>query len=387
MGRWDRSPSAMLPEAWAWMSEMCESVRAVFPGALIIAEQLHCDPRTFAVGFDADWTDWPLREIRRGLEEDGARGRPRHPLFHVGKALQGDMGSGVAPWSRCVFLGSHDTQGSERSGSLAAAFRRVGHNEEGVLNCCVAGHALLTLACRGLPMITMGEEVLADSSEPFPAPPSLPPLPPLGSLSFRALVAFGALNRVRRLLPALRGSWMSIPHINDGGECRVMTVLRAGEEEGKRGDAAAPLLLSGVHTHGEDVVIIANLGWTDYHTGYTVPVHKGGRWGCILNTHTLLWGALPLCVAYYEGATDGVAAQLADGLLGLEPQGPADLCDWTRSVVVPDVTRLLRGPDADTPWLFGPVVHAAPRPMDNFMFSLDCPHLPPFSVAIYAKLA
>ena len=57
------------------------------------------------------------------------------------------------------------------------------------------------------------------------------PCPPPGSDAFAALVAYGAIARLRTGLPALAGGFVGVHHVNDDGRNRVLALDRVAIED------------------------------------------------------------------------------------------------------------------------------------------------------------
>ncbi len=436
-----RDMRRMLPEAWEFLAELTHAVRVVHDGALLTAEDMESDLRVIDIaGFDADWSTQGVYALRSALLRAGTASlrRPapeRSPLTELAAFALRSL-PGHAPWARVIYTHNHDESPSDRRGTLAsllwdaagvqpldaeartlAIAPRAGASTEPIA-VVVLAHAFIALGCPGLVLLGQGEEVAAATSAPWPAPPSLAarwPCPPPGSAAFATLVAYSTLHALRTQLPALGGGAVTVHHMNDNGEDRVMALARFAARHRIRPHLAPqqPVQLGGIVTEGTEAVLIFNFGPRHYKHGYRCGVPRAGFWAPALDTGMLVRSMLPQLLAF-PGVVEGdardrsrgqapvadndvdasradLATALARALAGLPPRPT----DSRRATVAFDaMQRMLTqahlqagGAPAS---LWGLRTLAQRGCYDNgaagFPFSILCERLEPFSARMYVRV-
>jgi hypothetical protein len=226
-------------------------------------------------------------------------------------------------------------------------------------------------------------------------------------------VAYSALHALRSQLPSLGGGTVTVQHINDHGEDRVLALTRfAPRHVLHRRMPHQPVRLGSIVTEGTEAVLIVNFGPCNYKHGYHCGAPRAGFWAPVLDTGMLLRSALPQLLArlglidddgvrgqasaanVLDAARADLAAALARALIGLPPH-PADNArassayNAAQSMVAQ--AQLQQAAGAPPSWLWGSPTLAQRGCYDGaaagFPFSIHCAQLQPYSARLYAPHA
>jgi 1,4-alpha-glucan branching enzyme len=430
-----RDMRRMLPEAWEFLAELTDAVRAVHHGALLTAEDMQSDFRVVDIaGFDADWSSEGVHKLRNALLRAGPASlrRPapeRSPLSDLAAFALRSL-RGHAPCARVIYTHNHDESPSDRVGALVsqlwdAAGVKPGEAERRTLAVlgrdgsfpepialAVLAHAFIALGCPGIVLLGQGEEVAAASSLPWPVPPSLAsrwPCPPPGSAAFANLVAYGALHALRAQLLALAGGPVTVQHVNDSGDDRVIVLTRfaASRRVTDRDAPPPPVRLGSIVTDGAEAVLLFNFGPRRYKSGYRCGAPRAGFWAPVLDTGMLLRSVLPQLLAHLGavegGARDGgngrvvdaARADLADAisraLVGLRPRTPDGVAAIALDAMQTMLSEAHKAGPPYAPWCWGGQTLAERGCYgdgnEGFPFSILCERLEPFSARVYVRVS
>jgi 1,4-alpha-glucan branching enzyme len=148
-------PGADLEDGWRFLAELTSTVRAEFPRAVLVAEDLQTDPRITApvddggLGFHLQWAADFVHPVRAALEvlDDLHR-----DLDAVVAALAGGADAGA----RVVYTESHDEVANGRT-RVPAEIDPEAPDAVHAIRRSVAG-GVLTMAALGVPMLFQGQE-------------------------------------------------------------------------------------------------------------------------------------------------------------------------------------------------------------------------------------
>lgn len=278
-----------IPEGWTMMRDIADAVRAEFPTAITIAEDLQADPAVTAADGAHLHSQWDARfvhPVRAALiaMDDAGRSIPAV----VDAILARDNGD---TFSRVIYTESHD---EVANGKARIPQEIEPENPSGwpaQKRATLGG--ILTLTAGGIPMLFQGQEFLED--EWFR---DSVPLDWDRAEKFRDVVRmFRDLIRLRRDLDggtaALRGQYTEILHADDA------TKLLAYARSGDSGDS------------GDRVVVVINLSVEPRTEWIRFP--DSGSWRLRFNSDGRTYSSL-----FGDHPSVDVEATDRDGVVGAE---------------------------------------------------------------------
>ncbi len=265
-----------LADGWRMMRDINQEVDALFPNALIIAEDMQNEPAVTekaGAGFDTQWDAKFVHTVRETLLSDHDSERN---MYAIAEAITHQYGHDV--FNRVIFTESHDevANGKARiveeigSDQRTKAFRYAKRRS--------ALGAAITLTAPGIPMLFMGQEFLEDEWFEDTRP-----------LDWQRAKQFSGIVSLYRDLIALRrncdgntaglqGQNVSIIHLNNNN--KMIAYARSMEEAGENSTVV--------------ILNFANQIWPEYRIG----VPAAGGWHVRFNSDS------PLYDDDFDGVTD-----------------------------------------------------------------------------------
>jgi 1,4-alpha-glucan branching enzyme len=255
---------------WTTCQHLTSTLRAQKPEAIQIAEYWPVnswvvkDRGEGGAGFDATWNDGLRNSVRAAIAGASHGASAQVPMSAVAAAIGGpDLRD---RWRAVQAIENHDIVYAGREARIARL--ADGSNPRSWYARSRSRVALgLVLTAPGIPMLFMGQEILAD--KPWSDTPSAETEINWGALAGgdKIMADFLRFTReliaLRRSTPALRGEGCAIIHVHDDN--RVLAFQRWVEGE------------------GGDVVIVCSLNESTLHH-YEIGFPAGGRWREVFNS-------------------------------------------------------------------------------------------------------
>lgn len=249
---------------WSTCQQITQALRAEKPNAIQIAEYWPVNPWVVkdhaegGAGFDATWSD-RMREAVRGAIRAAAKGAHADvPMQEVAAALA-DISLGKR-WRAVQSIENHDIVYAGRESRISRLSDAIDARSWYAQSRSRVALGLL-LTAPGIPMLFMGQELLADkpwSDTPSPDHAIAWDQFDGGDAVMHGFFRFASeLIAVRRELKALTGEGCAIVHVHDGN--RVLAFERWVEATSK------------------EVMVVCSLNetpWQDYAIGFP----EGGHW-------------------------------------------------------------------------------------------------------------
>ncbi len=258
--------SGAVPGGAPLLQRANDAIHALRPDALLIAEDLKGDAQitastgTGGLGFDTQWDGFAPVVAAVAATTDAARN-----LDAVRAALAWSYNGD--PYARVLYTESHDTVGNGGVRLPNAIDPSAPTSLTARKGTLLATLALLTAPA--VPMLFMGEEMLATGTFVDPGAPSTGRSRPRMSRSSPSTAPRSARRNLDGVTAGLVGMNVDVFHLNETAKVMVY----------RRYDAA-----------GNDVVVALNFGATAY-TSYLVGLPEGGTWHVRLNADDTQYGA------------------------------------------------------------------------------------------------
>lgn len=278
---------------WATCQQITDAVRAENADLIQIAEYWPVNPWVVkpraenGAGFDATWSDGFRKSVRGALTAAVAGPGGYVPMQAIADALM-DV-SLEQRWRAVQALETHDIVYAGREPRIA----RLADSDD-VRSWHARSRSRVTLGllltAPGIPMLFMGQELLADN--PWSDTPGIQTEIPWTGLDSEDKITAdfvrftGELIALRRAHPALMGESVAIVHVHDNN--RVLAF--------HRWDGA-----------GDEIMIVCNLSETPWH-GYGIGFPVDGQWHEVFNSDVYDFWVNPAVVGNNGGITaDGPA--------------------------------------------------------------------------------
>lgn len=288
-----------IPEGWALMQWVNDSIRSEFPQKFLIAEDLHNDPAVTDPGpdgahFHAQWDAKFVHPVREAAIEDFDEHRD---IAQVREAIEHRFG--LDAFSRVVYTESHD----EVANGRARVPQEIdGQNpESGWAQKRSTSAASIVFTSPGVPMLFQGQEFLENGWFRDTVP-----LDWARNDDFRGIVRlYRDLIRLRRnwrnTTRGLAGQGVNVFHTNE--DANVLAFHRWMD--------GGP---------GDDVVVIVNMSAQAY-TDYRVGMPYAGEWVLELNSDARVYSDAfgDTTSGNVTAGGDGQDGQAANALIDIGP--------------------------------------------------------------------